>query len=628
MTGFDQRRVQAPELADGGWHVHDSPFNREAMTVWEAQEPRLGNWPVVYLIDGTGRRIYVGETLHATSRMRQHLDNPDREGLKHVRVVVDPTFNKSAALDFESRLIQWVHADGRYVVDNRNSGIVDADYHGRDWYRQRFEDIVESLKAYDGGALLRSSIDQLENSDLFKLSPFKTPTDDQYRAIELIISQMLAAMREERVVTEATAGTGLAAARPRSPFVVRGEPGTGKTIVAIYLIKLLVDISRHGGDEAYLEKGDETTGLDSFFTAANESLLAGLRVGFVIPQQSLRESVKQVFKRTAGLSRSMVLSPMEVGTAQEDFDLLVVDEAHRLSRYAAQSMGTVTKRFKEVHAELFGADDRDHTQLDWVMARSRFQLFLVDPEQAVRTSDVPIEALQELVAGARREHRYSELSTQMRVVGGQDYIREIKNALAGRPVVMTSFGDYDFRVYDDAEDMHQAILRREAEHGLARMVAGYAWEWRSRPTAKNPHPDPYDIVIGRFAMPWNSTTKDWIASEHSVDEVGSIHTVQGYDLNYAGVIIGADLRYDPTTRMTFFDRNQYADRRASSNNGMLGIEFTDDDLLDYVRNIYAVLMTRGMRGTYVYAVDEPLREHLKELFPRAIQVASRSHADA
>lgn len=619
MTASDQSRVPAPELADGGWHVHDSPFNRDAVTVWAAHDPRLGNWPVVYLIDGTGKRIYVGETLHATSRMRQHLDNPDREGLKHVRVVVDPTFNKSAALDFESRLIQWVHADGRYVVDNRNSGIVDADYHGRDWYRQRFEDIVASLEAYDGGALLRSTIDQLENSDLFKLSPFKTPTDDQYRAIELILSQMLDAMREERLATEATAGSVLATSRPRSPFVVRGEPGTGKTIVAIYLIKLLIDISRRGGDEAYLENGDEVTGLDSFFTAANQKLLDGIRVGFVIPQQSLRESVKQVFKRTAGLSKTMVLSPMEVGAADEDFDLLVVDEAHRLSRYAAQSMGTVTKQFKEVHARLFGADDRDRTQLDWVIARSRFQLFLVDPEQAVRTSDVPIEALEALVDDARRDHRYSELSTQMRVVGGQDYIREIKNALAGRPVSMASFSDYDFRVYDDPEEMHQAILRRDAEHGLARMVAGYAWPWVSKQTKSNRQHPVYDIVIGDLAMRWNSVDRDWIASPNSLNEVGSIHTVQGYDLNYAGVIIGPDLRYDPIAGTTYFDRSQYADRGAKANNRMLGIEFSDDDLRNYVRNIYAVLLTRGMRGTYVYAVDEPLRDQLKVLFPGAVR---------
>jgi DUF2075 family protein len=104
-------------------------------------------------------------------------------------------------------------------------------------------------------------------------------------------------------------------------------------------------------------------------------------------------------------------------------------------------------------------------------------------------------------------------------------------------------------------------------------------------------------------MRWNTTTTDWINSPKSVEEVGSIHTVQGYDLNYVGVIIGNDLRYDPAAGKLVFDRTNYHDKKGRENNPKLGIKYTDEDLLEYVKNIYSVLLTRGIRGTYVYICD-------------------------
>jgi DUF2075 family protein len=134
------------------------------------------------------------------------------------------------------------------------------------------------------------------------------------------------------------------------------------------------------------------------------------------------------------------------------------------------------------------------------------------------------------------------------------------------------------------------------------MVAGYAWEWKT----KNDK-DAYDIVIDDVSMRWNGTQTDWIASPKALEEVGSIHTVQGYDLNYAGVIIGADLRYDAETNRIVFHRESYFDKKGKENNPTLGLTYSDDDLLRYVTNIYTVLLTRGIRGTYVYVSDPGLR---------------------
>jgi len=147
--------------------------------------------------------------------------------------------------------------------------------------------------------------------------------------------------------------------------------------------------------------------------------------------------------------------------------------------------------------------------------------------------------------------------------------------------------------------------------GLARVVAGYAWEWKSKNDKTA-----YDIEVDGVQLRWNSTQTDWIASKGSLDEVGSIHTVQGYDLNYAGVIIGPDLRYDADAGRMFVDRASYFDAAGKQNNKVLGKTYSDDDLLEFIENIYAVLLTRGIRGTYVYVCDPALREYLGGYIPR------------
>ena len=156
--------------------------------------------------------------------------------------------------------------------------------------------------------------------------------------------------------------------------------------------------------------------------------------------------------------------------------------------------------------------------------------------------------------------------------------------------------------------------------GLARVVAGYAWPWRSKRDKSA-----YDIELDGLRLRWNQVAVDWVNSPGSLDEVGSIHTIQGYDLNYAGVVIGKDLRYDPARGALYFDRANYHDSRGMQNNRIRGITYTDDDVLSMVRNIYAVLLTRGIRGTFVYICDSALREHLRPYFQGAPGDGAEAH---
>lgn len=388
--------------------------------------------------------------------------------------------------------------------------------------------------------------------------------------------------------------------------MIKGDPGTGKTIVAIYLMKLLSDIKNSDPSEP----PDSDSLLSEFFVAGYPDLLTDFRVGLVVPQQSLRRSVEKVFAKTTGLLESMVLSAFEVGLSAERFDLLIVDETHRLNRRANQSSGMKNRQFAEINQKLFGRDDQAYTQLDWITSMSDHQVFLVDADQAVRPSDVSLKSLEALPHPASEQNRSYTLTSQMRVRADDDYVGYVRSILSASPPLPRSFPSYDLRLFDDFRDMRSELQAREQQYGLARLLAGYAWPWASKTDR-----GAYDIEIDGVEMRWNSSDVDWVSSKKSVDEVGSIHTIQGYDINYAGVIIGKDLRYDSSRERLYFDRANYYDKKGMENNRVLGITYSDDDLLQLVRNIYAVLMTRGMRGTYVYVCDQPLRQHLESFIP-------------
>lgn len=571
MTGFDIEQLR---------------FERGAVAAMTSN-PRLDNWPVVYLLDDD-ERIYVGESVSAAMRMRQHLDSPAKQGLRGIHVILDETFNKSVCLDLESHLIRWFAGDGRFAVLNRNDGIIDSDYYSRSAYRETFEDVFEELRA---GGMFTRTIPQIENSDLFKLSPFKSLNRDQAVAVDAVL---------EGLAEDIDAG------RP-SLSVIQGDPGTGKTIVGIYLMKLLRDIA----DARDVEDAQPDSIFADLFAEGNRQLFEDLRVGMVVPQQSLRESIRKVFRRTPSLRTAEVLTPFQVGLDPRRFDVLVVDEAHRLTQLAAQSMGTLTQQYKDINTALFDGDE-SKTQLDWLVARSTHVIALLDADQSVRPADISPETFADLVETARGDGRHFPLFSQMRVSGGNDYIGFARAVLSDDPPTSRpDFGDYELRLFDDFAEMVETIEQRDQEFGLSRLVAGYAWPWRSRKDATLA-----DIEIEGIGFPWNRTPKDWINSATSLSEVGSIHTVQGYDLNYAGVIIGEDLVADPATGALRVERANYHDTKGKANNAMRGLVTSDDDLLRYVRNIYRVLMTRGMKGTFVYVVDPVLRERFRTALAR------------
>ncbi|RPF20908.1 DUF2075 domain-containing protein [Myceligenerans xiligouense] len=576
-----------------GFEVVRRPYTDATGAELENTSLRFANWPVVYVLNDD-LQVYVGETANAARRMREHRRNPAKARLDQLRIVLDDRFNKSVCLDLEAFLTRYFHGDGSLEVLNNINRLTTHDYFDRDTYRNLFKEIFEELRDHE---LFTRPIPEIEKSELFKYSPFKSLNRDQAAAIEEIVEGLFADIEARRM----------------SSIVVEGAPGTGKTIVAVSLLKMLRDIGLSDAHSDVGESVDEDE--PRLATAERRQVLKGYRFGLVVPQQSLRATLKHVFDKTHGLSGRMVLSPFDVGEAPEMYDLLVIDESHRLKLRAGLANGVQYDRYDAVSRDLFGSDATiTPNQADWIRARSYHQVWLLDSEQSVLPSDIPMDVQLDIRDAAQKAGRYYELRTQMRMRVGFDYVRYVRDVLSDRPPSSPpeTFAPYDVRLYDDFGAMVRAIRGKEAEHGLARLVAGYAWPWRSK---KDKSLD--DIEIDGLSFKWNQTDTRWIESGTSPDEVGSIHTVQGYDLNYAGVIIGPDLRFDPGADRIVFDRANYFDRKGKSSPRKLGIAYTDDDLLVFVRRIYAVLLTRGIRGTYIYVCDPALRERLRPYFPAA-----------
>ncbi|MGD6980181.1 MULTISPECIES: DNA/RNA helicase domain-containing protein [Citricoccus] len=496
-----------------------------------------------------------------------------------------------------------------HTVENRNEGIVAGDYFAREYYQETFRRIFDRLHA--DGLFVQTRL-EIINQDLYKLSPFKELSPEQDESVRVMAEAVLADITADSQDQP-----------PSPPMVVTGGPGTGKTVLAVVLMKLLADLATQSDAELedLIQDGRPFSDL---FTRENRDRLQGLRLGLVVPQQSLRKSIKNVFKRTPGLSADQVVDPFAIGLQDQSYDVLIVDEAHRLSQRANQSAAMHNARFREITEKLFGADDLTRTQLDWIRARSRHQVLILDPQQTVRPADLPRATVDALITGAESQDRLFTLQSQLRVNAGDDYVEFFGSALRatrtdGLPQP-PEVGDYDLRMFTDLGQMRDELLRLDGRHGLSRLLAGFAWPWKSKKDKTAT-----DISIDGLDLRWNSTATDWVGTQNSRYEVGSIHTIQGYDLNYAGVIIGPDLSYDERTGRVVFNRDSYFDVKGKENNSRLKIEYTDEQIREYVINVYNVLLTRGIRGTFLYVCDEPLRKHLASTyFPGILSGASEA----
>lgn len=526
------------------------------------------NWPVTYVIYND-TYAYVGETLDAIRRTEQHFKEEAFDQFSRICLISDRTFNKSVILDLESFLIKYMSADGARELTNGNLGIVDHDYFYREAYVDDFREVWNRLMKL--GIVSRSLID-IENSELFKYSPYKTLNNEQQQAAYEILNHL---HRINNPTSE-------------SMIVVNGGAGTGKTILAVYVLKLLVDIT--SGELPW--ESIEDSGDARLLQKVCGELGSIKKIGFVVPMSQLRVTMKSIFKSVDGLSEDMVLAPENAVDGY--YDLLVVDEAHRLYRRHHLPGQHLYAKFDRINESLMGSSftgtESDLTELDWIIKSSRLQVLFYDENQFIRATDIGKSRFESICKPILS--KTIELTSQMRCHGGNGYYDYVCKLLRGTKVGPRDYrkiDHYRLKVFDSASELYTAIdyMGNTYDKDLCKVVTGPGWGSQE------------DIVIDGETYHWAGSGKPQLGRT-----IYSIHRTQGFDLNYAGVIFGKEVYYDEERGEIAVNKQELKDSFTKSKG--------EEEMRNFILNIYVTLMTRGIDGTFVYAVDERLRNYLKQ----------------
>ncbi|WP_298733988.1 DNA/RNA helicase domain-containing protein [uncultured Chitinophaga sp.] len=559
------------------YSIKQYDFNPEVIRQLDNSEVPEEFWPVVYLLKEKNKKnaaAYVGETIDIKTRLITHLNHPEKKKLQEAYLISSSQFNKSATLDIEANCIRYLSGDGMYKLLNGNLGLVHHNYYQKkELYDGIFQSVWEEFRSI---GIAKHTLKQIDNSDLFKYSPYKSLNAAQTKSLILILESLLDDQYKSSVI--------------------EGCAGSGKTVLAVFLFKLLHTAAE---DFNFRALGPEDKRIIELVQQIKQKLPRP-EMALVIPMDSFRATVQTIFRHVEGLRADMVVGPADL--RKNHYDIVVVDEAHRLRRRS--NLGNYFGVFDKISEELGFDKDKDD-ELDWVLKRSDRSILFYDEFQSVKPSDVPQEKFDLLKN--RKTTKTDFLYSQFRVKGGLMYVRFIDALLnCGRipGQEKVRFRKYDFLLFQDLSQMIEHIRKKDGEEELARVVAGYAWPWPSKKNKKA-----YDINIGQLKLRWNSVKRNWIHSANAINEVGCIHTVQGYDLNYTGIIFGNEISYDKGKGEIIIKQNNYYDR-----NGKHGVK-DPRQLKAFIINIYKTLMLRGIKGTYIYVCDEALREYFAQHIP-------------
>ncbi|MEO6990074.1 MAG: DUF2075 domain-containing protein [Candidatus Baltobacteraceae bacterium] len=443
--------------------------------------------------------------------------------------------------------------DSRFEVCLRDARL----FTGRD--ADRFRGFLQRRFAPRDGVPVLSKVVAGPYAPSKKLLAYTARTIEGETAYTLLDDQIVAF---NTVLT--LARRGLRTKADRSVVTIRGGPGTGKSVLAINLMGRLL---KEGKNVQY------ATGSKAFTENLRRVIGARARPLF------------QYFNSYAAADPGSV-------------DVLVCDEAHRIRK-------TSDSRFTP-RAARSGVP-----QIDELIAAARVAVFFVDDHQGVRPDEIGSSTLiREAAVAQSANYREVDLTTQFRCAGSDQYVDWLDQLLEVRKTGqydLPAEDAFDFQIANDPADLDRAIRRKAEEGESARMTAGFCWRW-SDPKANGTLVD--DVVVGDFRRPWNAKpaagrlaqgipkASFWATDPQGLDQVGCVYTAQGFEFDYVGVIFGRDLRYDPAIGAWVGDPTYSHDAMVKRN----GPRFTD-----CVKNVYRVLLTRGMKGCYVYFQDEPTR---------------------
>ena len=353
----------------------------------------------------------------------------------------------------------------------------------------------------------------------------------------------------------------------RTTIIVKGGPGTGKSVISINAFGELLKNEKN-----------------IIFVAPNSSFRTVLTETLSKNNKNEKNRIKNLF---SGSSRFY-------GTNEKTFDAIIVDEAHRLKGKGAFMY-------------------KGQNQIDDIIKASCINIFFVDDTQLIRPDDIGTSAEIIRVAKLYKSKIIEfELEAQFRCTGAEGFINWIDHTLQIRETANYDGWEneaFSFEIFDSPHQVFNKIKELGNKGFKARMLAGYAWRWTAQ-NEGNSNAEIFDVHIEEhdFKMPWNSRaiSTTWAIDDNGLEQIGCIHTSQGLEFDYVGILIGNDLKYDPKKEEIYASYKDYYDQK-----GKNGLKNDPERLTKLVKNIYKVLLSRGMKGCYIYCCDKELEKYLK-----------------
>jgi DUF2075 family protein len=355
-------------------------------------------------------------------------------------------------------------------------------------------------------------------------------------------------------------------------LIVRGGPGTGKSVVAINALSRLM----------------------------GQRLIARYVTPNAAPRAVFEVNLKGAFKG-GEIKELFSGSGSFTGIEESDFDVLIVDEAHRLKLRTQYSKGGDNQIREVIHA-------------------ARTSVFFIDEAQKVTWKDIgEVSEIEKFAESMNAEVQHLELKSQFRCNGSDGFMTWIDETLGVIKDEETTYPEasYDFKIFTNPSELYEEIRSKNKINNKSRMLAGYCWDWVSK---NDPKLDDISFPEFKFSAKWNLESRGsaWIIDPHSIEDIGCIHTSQGLELDYVGVIVGPDLK--------IIDGELVSDPagRASTDVSLHGYkkEFKEDPISasakadQIIRNTYRTLMTRGMKGCYIYCTDAEVAKYFQDRLSR------------
>lgn len=549
----------------------------------EKTQDIIMNFPTVYIHnwqESGDFEVYVGESNDIFKRTRQHYDAASDKSRWQSKllekdaslfIIGHEHFNKSLTLDIENRLMHYMMSVDRvkHVYNLRDNP--QTSYYPMEELDDIFSKIWRGLRKENKDLFPTESA--IKDSAIYKASPLHKLTKEQEKARDLIIQKVSKALENKET---------------RQLIFIDGEAGTGKTV-----------LNSSTFYELYCQAEENNRNLKCFLLVNHDEQIT------VYEQIAEKLGLIEKYGQVVGKPTTFINNHSK----DEPVDVAFVDEAHLLLTQGKQSY-------------------RGKNQLNDIMDRARVTVVMFDENQILTTEQFwEAQILEQYRNQAKLEENHIVLKKQLRMQADPATMDWIDSFTKERRVkkIPNTFGGYAIKIFANPELLDLEIQRRaqESDSALSRIIATYDWQYSSNHKMEDQVMKYWEVLIGKWHKPWNRELESelskkekrdikglaWAEQPQTINEVGSTFTIQGFDLNYAGVILGPSVKYrdgkiifDPTA-----SKNEKAVRNRTLSDGTKQ-KFGETLIQHEVR----VLMTRGVNGMYIYACDPELRAALLE----------------